>query len=72
MRDEPRTTQSMIYGETNDGGNEWLREKTKIKDIAKKVLRWQPKTGKRDVSRPHKRWDDDIQMIAGIRWRTIV
>ncbi|CAH2218225.1 jg26912 [Pararge aegeria aegeria] len=32
-----------------------------------KVLEWQPRTGKRSVGRPPKRWTDDIKRVAGIR-----
>ncbi|CAH2268479.1 jg16908 [Pararge aegeria aegeria] len=34
-----------------------------------KVLEWRPRSGKRSVSRPQKRWIDDIKRIAGSRWK---
>ncbi|CAH2217892.1 jg25709 [Pararge aegeria aegeria] len=33
-----------------------------------KVLKWQPRTGKRSVGRPPTRWTDGIKRVAGSRW----
>ncbi|CAH2232152.1 jg20827 [Pararge aegeria aegeria] len=33
-----------------------------------KMLEWQPRTGKRSVSRLPTRWTDDIKHVAGRRW----
>ncbi|CAH2241823.1 jg16215 [Pararge aegeria aegeria] len=34
-----------------------------------KVLEWRPRTGKRSVGRPPTRWTDDINRVAGSRWK---
>ncbi|CAH2243649.1 jg26124 [Pararge aegeria aegeria] len=34
-----------------------------------KVLEWRPRTGKRSVGRPPTRWTDDIERVAGSRWK---
>ncbi|CAH2229473.1 jg20853 [Pararge aegeria aegeria] len=34
-----------------------------------KVLEWRPRTEKRSVSRPARRWTDDIRRVAASRWR---
>ncbi|CAH2240991.1 jg19743 [Pararge aegeria aegeria] len=49
---------------------QWAGHIVRRKDVrwGPKVLDWQPRTGKRSVSRPPTRWTDDIKRVAGSRW----
>lgn len=35
---------------------------------ARRISEWRPRTGKRDIGRPRRRWRDDIAKIAGKQW----
>ncbi|CAG4968657.1 unnamed protein product [Parnassius apollo] len=37
----------------------------------RKVLEWQPRTGRRSVGRPPTRWSDDLVRYAGSRWMQV-
>ncbi|CAK1584698.1 unnamed protein product [Parnassius mnemosyne] len=37
----------------------------------RKVLEWQPRTGRRSVGRPPTRWSDDLVRFAGSRWMQV-
>ncbi|KPJ15508.1 hypothetical protein RR48_09437 [Papilio machaon] len=34
----------------------------------RKVLEWQPRTGRRSVGRPPARWTDDLVKAVGVYW----